>query len=275
MVAPKCECAKRVAAVAPDSGWLKEQTVGGHVQERKRIMALVALCGTIGFGAGPGLAQSKNLTLLGIPSATVAPAGVGYVALSGTRSSPMNARTDGSLELGLGLGNAETGVGVQGKVVVTSLTDDFGDSGYVGFKLSRRIAAGQVPFYAGVEVDNLAAWGESGDNDPSVSAMLTGFAAVPMGDGQMPVMFTLGAGSHLRDNGTEPGVFAGVGAGFTRYVGGSVAWSGEALSLGISLRPPGDAPVVMNLTLDDATDRLDEQRISVSVAWVFAKGGKP
>jgi hypothetical protein len=245
------------------------------VQQAKRILAVLALATSVGALAGPGFGQNRNLTLLGIPSATVAPAGVGYVALSGTRRSPMNARTDGSLELGLGLGNAETGVGVQGKAVVTSLTDDFGDSGYLGVKLSRRVATGQVPVYAGVEVENLAAWGESSDNDPSVSAMVTGFAAIPSGGGQMPVMFTLGAGSHLRDGGTQPGLFAGVGAGFTRHLGGSVAWTGEALSLGVSLRPPGDAPVVMNLTLDDATDRLEQQRVSVSVAWIFAKGGTP
>lgn len=245
------------------------------MRDAKWIAAGLALFGAAGVLTGPVWAQSRNLTLLGIPSATVAPAGVGYVALSGTRRSPMNARTDGSLELGLGLGNAETGVGVQGKAVITSLTDDFGDSGYLGFKLSRRIVTGQVPVYAGVEVDNLAAWGESSDNDPSVAAMVTGFAAVPMGGGQMPVMFTLGAGSHLRDNGTQPGVFAGIGAGFTQNLGGSVAWTGEALSLGVSLRPSGDLPLVMNLTLDDATDRLEEQRLSISVAWIFAKGGTP
>lgn len=239
------------------------------------IVAALALAAAAGAGLRPAAAQNRNLTLLGIPSATVAPAGVGYVALSGTRRSPMNARTDGSLELGLGLGNAETGVGVQGKAVVTSLTDDFGDSGYLGFKLSRRIATGQVPVYAGVEVDNLAAWGDSSENDPSVTAMVTGFAAARVGDAQMPVMFTLGAGSHARDNGTQPGVFAGIGAGFTSSLGGSVAWTGDALSLGVSLRPSGEIPLVMNLTLDDVTDLRDEQRLSVSVAWIFAKGGRP
>jgi hypothetical protein len=231
--------------------------------------------GGLAAAAAPAAAQNRNLTLLGIPSATAAPAGVGYVALSGTRRSAMNARTDGSMELGLGLGNAETGVGVQAKAVITSLTDDFGDSGYLGFKLSRRIATGKVPVYAGFEVDNLATWGESSANDPSVSAIVTGFAAAPVAGGQIPVMFTLGAGSHVRDSGTQPGVFAGVGAGFTPHLGGSVAWAGEALSLGVSLRPPGGAPVVMNLTLDDATDRQDERRLSISVAWVFAKGGRP
>lgn len=235
-----------------------------------RMVAMAAM-----LAAAPAGAQNRNLTLLGIPSATVAPAGVGYVALSGTRNSPMNARTDGSLELGFGLGNAETAVGVQGKAVITSLTDDFGDSGYLGFKLSRRIATGPVPLYAGLDADNIAPWGASRANAPTVAAMVTGFAALPVNRGSIPVMFTAGIGNRLRDNGTEPGVFAGVGAGFTESLGGSVAWTGEAASLGISLRPSGALPLVVNLTLDDATDRLDERRLSVSVAWIFRKGVRP
>jgi hypothetical protein len=243
------------------------------VQVQRAWAAAAVLAAALTGGAA--LAQGKNLTLLGIPSATVAPAGVGYVALSGTDDSPMNARTDGSLELGYGLGSAERAVGLQGKLVITSLTDDFGDSGYLGFKLSRRVAAGAAPVYVGLDVDGLAGWGDSSEVDPSVSAMVTGFRALRSGDGVFPVMYTLGVGNRLRKDGTEPGVFAGVGAGFTDYLGGSVAWTGETLDLGLSLRPAAEVPLVVNVTLNDATDRLDERRLSISAAWVFRKGSGP
>lgn len=246
---------------------------GARVQSATSIVAGLAAALAMTTGVpGLAMAQGRNLTLLAIPSATVAPPGVGYIGLSGTPESPMNDRTDGSLELGFGLGNAEQAVGVQGRVVITSLTDDFGDSGYFGFKLSRRLSAGPLPLYAGLDVTNLGGWGDSSGLDTSVSAMVTGFTAVEVGGAPMPVMFTLGVGNRLRKDATEPGVFAGIGAGFNDYLGGSVAWTGETVGLGVSLRPVAGKPLVVNVTLDDATDRLGERRVSISAAWVFGKG---
>lgn len=225
-----------------------------------------------GLGGAAAAQDSKNITLLSIPSATVPAQGIGYFALSGTPNSPMNDRTDGSAELGFGLGSAEESVGFQGRIVITSLTDDFGDAGYLGFKLSRRVSAGPVPLYLGLDVTDLAGWGASSGLEPSVSVIATGFALVQTGGSPMPVMFTVGAGNRLRDDDTEPALFAGIGAGFNEYLGGSVAWTGETLDLGLSLRPAADSPFVLNVTLGDVTDRLGEQRVSVTAAWVFGKG---
>lgn len=224
------------------------------------------------LAAGAAGAQEKNLTLLGIPSATVAPAGVGYVALSGTDDNPVNENIDGSLEFGLGFGSAEETVGVQAKLVVTSLTDGLGDSGYVGFRLSRRIASGSMPLYLGLEGDALGGWGEADGNEETVSVMLTGFMLAGSGDSAMPVMYTIGAGNRVRNGNSDPGVFAGVGAGFNQYLGGSVAWTGDTLDLGLSLRPSQKAPFVVNFTLNDATDLEDERKLSLSAAWIFRTG---
>lgn len=224
------------------------------------------------LAAGPAGAQERNLTLLGIPSATVAPSGVGYIALSGTDDNPVNDRVDGSLEFGLGLGSAEASVGVQAKLVVTSLTDGFGDSGYLGFRLSRRIAAGGMPLYLGLEADALGGWGEAEGNKETVSLMLTGFMLAGSGETAMPVMYTIGAGNRVRNDDTDPGLFAGIGAGFTPYLGGSAAWTGDTLDLGLSLRPSPQAPFVVNVTLSDATDREDERRLSLAAAWIFRTG---
>jgi hypothetical protein len=54
-----------------------------------------------------------------------------------------------------------------------------------------------------------------------------------------------------------------------------VAWTGQTLDLGLSLRPAAEVPLVVNVTMNDATDRLDERRLSISAAWVFLKGGGP
>lgn len=234
---------------------------------RAPITLLAAL-----LAAGGAQAQEKNLTLLGIPSATVAPAGVGYIALSGTDDNPVNQNIDGSLEFGMGFGSAEESVGVQAKLVVTSLTDSLGDSGYLGFKLSRRIAAGDMPLYLGLEGDALGGWGEADGNKPTVSVMLTGFMLAGRGENPMPVMYTIGAGNRVRDDNTSSGVFAGVGAGFNPYLGGSVAWTGDTLDLGLSVRPSLKAPFVVNFTLNDATDVEDERKLSLSAAWIFKTG---
>lgn len=88
--------------------------------------------------------QPKHLTLLGIPSATVAPPNLAFASIAASTDRVGDGDgADGSLAFGIGLGNAEDAIGVQLTSYITSLSDDFADSGYFEIKGSRRIVDGR------------------------------------------------------------------------------------------------------------------------------------
>lgn len=240
------------------------------------LCAAVALC--VGLVAAPGSvsAQSaggpqKNLTLLGIPSATVAPAGTVFGALSFTNDrvgpGPSN---DGSLALGVGFGSAEDSIGLQFTGHITSLTDSFGDSGYFEVKASRQIAAAAAPTYLSFALSG-AGYGDSSTRDTASTVALTSFREIQFSDGgeAYPLMFTLGAGTNVRDNERSAGVFGGVGIGATRNVGLSAAWSGEYVNLGAAFRFGNLKSFTVNTTLYDAFDQKDSRRLSVAFVYVL------
>jgi hypothetical protein len=227
---------------------------------------LLGLTATSALVAGGAVAQDgrKHLTLSGIASGTVAPNGLAFASLSGTNRSPAG-RTDGSLALGFGLGSAEDSVGLQVVAQITSLTDAFGDSGYLQFKLSRRLGA--QPLYLGVQADHLVAWGDSEQVDPSGKLALTYFTDVQAGGDRFPVMMTIGAGSRVRDLGTEPGLFAGVGMGLTDRIGASVAFSGDYFDVGVGVKL--NDQLSMTASVNDVFDQRDRQRVTISVTYAM------
>lgn len=233
--------------------------------------------------AGPAAAQEqpyalapapapKNLTLLGVPSATVAPHGLIFssLSISSERVGPGN-DADGSLAVGFGLGSAEEAVGLQTTAHFTSLSDSPGDSGYLAFSLSRQLNGGATPVYAGLTVNQVAAWGDSSNLDPSGSIALTFFPTLTGRDGTTwPLMFTIGGGSDIRNFETEPGIFVGAGIGLTPELGASVAWYGDHVTLGAAYRPRGIDNAYFAASLVDAFDQEDSQRVVVSFNLTLA-----
>lgn len=208
----------------------------------------------------------KNVTLLGIPSATVAPHGLVFGSLSVSSDVPGPVtHGDGSLALGFGLGSAEENVGLQVTSYFTNFSDSIGGSGYLAFSASRRVSAGSTPLYAGLSIGQVGGWGNSSALDPSATVTLTGFSALVGRDGEVwPLMFTLGGGSNIRNGETDPGLFAGVGIGLTEELGASVAWYGDHVNLGTSYRPQGTTNGYFTASLIDAFDQQDSRRAVVS-----------
>lgn len=213
----------------------------------------------------------KHLTLLGVSSATIAPAGRGYVALSyaNERLNVPN-DTDASLSFGHGFGNAVAGLGFQLSAQITSLSDDFGDSGYLTASISRRVSASPL-IYVGASVERLLPWGDSRDLDPSINVMASGFTTLSLGKaGETPLMWTIGAGSDVSDRYSEPGVFGGVGIGLSSTLATSIAYYGDHAILGLSLQPIEN--VYLSASLIDAFDEQRDRRVTVSAVWVFNTG---
>lgn len=217
--------------------------------------------------ASTGIA-GKNVTLLGINSGTVAPNGTVYGSLGGsTESQYSDYDIDGSAELGFGVGDADEGIGAQMSVVIASLTDDFGDAGYLNFKLSRRIAAGDHPTYIGLEGSQIGTWGASDVLDPQGTLAVTTFGRATFGSRSesYPYMVTVGAGTGLRNNQEDPGVIFGAGVGLTENFGVSAAWTGETVDMGVGFRARALGNASLTVQMNDVFDQEDRQRFTFTV----------
>ena len=216
--------------------------------------------------AGQAQAQDvpRYLSQVGIATGTVAPRGLAFASLSGTTRSPID-DIDGSLALGIGFGSAEEGLGVQVTAQITSLTDDFADSGYLGLKVSRRLGA--QPVYLAIQGDHLINWGDSALVDPSAKIALTWFTSVQADGGVYPLMMTLGAGTKVRNTNTDPGIFAGLGVGLTENIGASVAWTGDYVDLGVGIRV--NDRLSLTAAVEDVFDETNRRRTTFSVNYTF------
>lgn len=238
-----------------------------------KICAVSALAMGLGGTAQAGSGQ-KHLALTGIPSATVAPHGLGFAGVSySTKRSTTDDSADGSAILGFGFGDADDSVGFQFGTHIVSLTDDFADAGYFSLKASKRIADGAAPTYASLTASHLGTWGVNSTEDPSAVFALTRFAGWTLGEAQevYPVMMTIGAGTNVSDFGRESGIFGGFGIGLTEYMSASIAWTGDEVSVGSSFKIKGLDDMFLSLSLDDALDDRDFQRVTVSVGYQFPK----
>lgn len=246
----------------------------GQSRRSRRCLGLTTALVLCLASAASAAEDRKHLTLNGIMSATVASNGLAFVGLSGTTKAVSSGRTDGSLAFGVGFGNAEDRLGVQLTANITSLTADsggfgFGDSGYLALKFSKRL--GERPVYLGLEFDRLLPWGAAkgptAAYDPGVRLALTWFSGVDAGGETYPLVMTIGAGNHVRNNQTDTGVFAGVGVGLSRSASASLAWSGDYLDLGLGVKVADN--LFLNATLNDAFAMEDERRLTLSVTYTF------
>jgi hypothetical protein len=244
-----------------------------------KVSALMLLAALAPVGAQAE--EANYVTIAGIRSATVAPGGMGFVALSwsnkrdfgGGNYDPPSGdlgfwdRTDGSIALGFGLGDAETGIGGQVTATITSLTDDFGDSGYLTLKAATRLRGSATPMYLGVTADHLAGWGDAEAPDESLDLTFTAFPKANIGGVDRRLMLTLGAGSHIRNNNADPGVYLGAGMALSDSWAASLAWTGEDVTIGTGFRLDAVPNVQFTASVEDAFDQNDARRFTLQVTF--------
>ncbi|MCK0094128.1 hypothetical protein MWU60_00980 [Yoonia sp. F2084L] len=243
------------------------------------FLASLAAAGLI---SGPVLGQgaessaspdSKFVTLLGIHSATVAPSGI----LFGGVSQSFNLEGDDSEEdvaasLGFGLGDANNGFGLQFTATANSETDTFDSFSYFGLKTATRLQSAAAPTYIGFAIDRIAGSGAAEDVDEAASVMLTRFSSMQAGNSSYPTIATVGAGTHVSDLATEPGVFFGAGIGLSRNLGMSAAWNGEWIELGTGFKIGAIENLTVTLAVADALNETDRQQISLGLSWFIDAG---
>ena len=244
------------------------------------VLATLAACLPVGAAeAAPATTSSapatpgKMVTLQGIRSATVAPGGVGFASLafSSKRGGPKGFinDTDGSAVVGFGLGDAAQGVGIQISANITSLSDNFGDSGHFSVKFARKLP-GEAPTYLALSFDRLSGWGDARNTKPATSLSLTTFRKVDIAGQSYPVMLTIGAGNRVRNFSQDSGIFVGAGIGLTPNFGASLAYAGDQVALGSAFKVAGLKNMVFSATLDDAFNQQSAQRVTVSATVVFS-----
>ncbi|BAY93939.1 hypothetical protein IQ278_22380 [Tolypothrix sp. LEGE 11397] len=175
-------------------------------------------------------------------------------------------KTDGSLALGFGLGDAVKSVGLEVDLNIISVGGqntnfgDFGESGGIGFKLHKYFADGTA---VAVGWSNPISWGDANQAKDTIYGVVTkAFYLQPNNlNNQMPLTVSLGLGSgdfrslgaykNLRDN--PPNVFGSVGLRVIPQASLVGSWTGNALNMGASFAPFPNSPLVINTIFTDLT----------------------
>ncbi len=190
---------------------------------------------------------------------------------------------DGSGAISLGFGNAQTAVGVELTLGLVSTKlpwrregseSVLGEDGNLSIKLFREFHhtdSGRVSALA-IGVGNAIAWGDP-QNVPAnyFIAGSTTFFVPWLGDTTRPGMATLGAGTAVKNQERDPGVFAGIGLGITSWAAAGVSWSGDEVIAGMTFFPKISNTVDLQIGLSyaDVTRRVSDGRFNVNVSLVF------
>lgn len=197
-------------------------------------------------------------------------------ALTNKRSSN-NDSWDGSATFGVSFGDIDRVMNVRAAAVITSLTDDFGDSGYLSIRIARRENFYEIPVEAALTFGQLAGWGDAVGGDETLSASLS-VAPVLHGRAgrQTPMRFTAGVKSKLNDFFSEPEYFVSTSAVFNDRMSASATLIDGSLNLGATVKfrdvlGPGNNFYV-GLTLADALNYDSHRRVILRTGFSFPFG---
>lgn len=184
---------------------------------------------------------------VGIPSGFTLAKNTGFasLSLSNVRERRRAQRPDGSAAFGLGFGDPVNAVGVEAIVGLSSIggnsgltgfdLSDFGDSGSLNLKISRRIAS---PFSGGVAslalgAGRAARWGDMSAAKPNYyAAYSTSFSLGSASGNPMSGLLSAGYGSAIGSFEDTAGAFFGLGLGLGKGVSVGASWYGNEAILG-------------------------------------------
>jgi hypothetical protein len=164
---------------------------------------------------------------------------------------------DGSLLLGLGVGDSSRTVGLEVSATIISLTGSFGDSGAFNAKVHRSLS-GRASIALGVE--GLEGWGDASSQDASTYAVYTqAFDLAPQSSRlPTPLVLNVGVGN---ERFTEPGkggvgLFGSVSIHPHRQLSAIVDYTGVDLNAALSIVPLRQYPVVLTAGMINLTNRF-------------------
>ena len=252
------------------------EVIGDTLGEANRLRQELLIDPIILQGKPPSASPGSTA---GTPSAYGASWGQAYVG--GGLFFPLDdGRTDGSLSLGFGVGDAVKSVGLEINASITSVGGgnsnfDFGDSGSLGFKLHKYLGNN-----TGVAVgySNPVTWGDSNNSRDTIYGVVTkSFDLQPKDQvNKMPLTVSLGVGSGsfrskgaIRAGDNPANIFGSIGIRTAQEVALVSSWTGNQLNIGGSFAPFKQTPIVINAIFTDVTDNLGNG-IGISLSAGYA-----
>lgn len=182
---------------------------------------------------------------------------------------------DGVIGIGLGFGDPQANVGLQMVVTLTDVSDPFADGNF-NLKLHRQVAQ---DFNVALGVNGLVNWGET-DGGSSVYGVIT--KRFPLKKDQeepfSEIYTSLGIGggqfrseSTIIDDRDGIGVFGSVALRVVPSISAIAEWTGQDLTLGVSIVPFQDIPLVIVPAVTDITNNAgDGARFILGAGYRFS-----
>lgn len=212
------------------------------------------------------------------PSITIlTPSGYGRswgqaaVGIGGQARTRFGNKADGAIGLGFGLGDAERAVGLDISLAIVDLSGF--DRGLIGFKLHRRLPE---DISIAVGVNDAIQWGDGDDAGISPYGVITKrFVLQPdPRDLLSNVYVSAGAGTgryrteaDIFADRDDPAPFGSVAVRVAEPVNIITEWSGQDLSLGVSVLPFRRLPLVLTPAITDITGTAGD-----GVRFIFSVG---
>lgn len=218
---------------------------------------------------------------IGVPSGFGAAKGLMFASVAFTDQDPntgIQDDVDGSISIGVGLGDPRTGIATEIVIGVTSVSTSlwgdgtFGDEGNIGIKFHRQILGLPSARIASMAfgVGNLAGWGGTKDLPRNIYAAYSQISDVNIGQNFFPVNTTFGLGSAVANVDRDAGFFASMGIGITPDVSAGVSWLGDEVQVGAVYFPRFLSGVSTAFTYADVTHlNSDSGRMILSLSYAF------
>ncbi len=207
----------------------------------------------------------------GVPSAFIANWGDYFISVSGATEGRQRDNVDGSVNLGVGIGDAVKAVALELDLNIASI-NNFGANGTFDAKLAR-VLVNRSDFRLGASVGvvNIAEWGD----DPKADTNPYGVATVawPLQPNNINFKQTLqisvGAGGETFAYKDDPmGAFGSIGVELLPNLGISAGWSGRGANAGLSLVPFKRTPLTLSLVAADIFNTTSNGPVGVlSISW--------
>lgn len=187
------------------------------------------------------------------------------LALSDRRSST-DYSADGSATIGLTFGDVDRILAVRAAAVITSLSDEFGDSGYLAARFSRRVDLFGIPVEGALTFSNLAGWGDASGNVETAQISL---AVTPVfqtsGGWRIPIRLSIGAKADIEDFSANQEYSISALAQWSPRFSTNLALVDGRMDIGAGVNFPNllgrDDTFFVGLTLADALDSDNFRRV--------------
>ncbi len=225
---------------------------------------------TLGGAAAPGSSS-------GSPTAFGASWGQAYAGVGFQARTRYTDDADGSISVGMGFGDARKTVGAEVTVAVLSLLgDDSFERGGISFKVHRILPE---DFAVAVGIENAIVWGGS-DAGSSVYGVVSKIFRIKP-DVKEPfsqVTASLGLGGgrfrseeDIEDEEGSVNVFGSVGVRVAEPVSLIADWTGQDLTLGASIVPFREVPIVITPAIADVTGNAgDGTRFILGIGYSYS-----